>query len=393
MNKNRQNRGITLIALIITVIILLILVAVGVNIAINGDLIGIAEETANKTNNKVGHLQNRVDELGGDVLDSYEWANGQEKEANIEHDWQYVNAGTRVEVKCICEECKKTDPAGRIVQIGQEVEYSATVAYTTETEKYAKTVAYSEAEAYAKTVANAGAGSEKWVVLGIEDKNENGTNEGLLITTLEPITATVTIPQADKYNYSKAIDLMHAKCKELYGENARAMTIEDVNNVLGMNITGGMYLDVDGWFQRGPDTSPDELSYAWYILDGFDETLDSLDMWEAIQEQSIFYTPEYPEGTTDATKLGKIKVDGYIYARYEGDYIGSPKIPDDTSEIPKNLIFGEESSYEYSLACQGTYAEYCNLTPVIYFGIGCVWDGWAWSGGNTDRDFRQHNRY
>ena len=44
----KQNRGITLIALIITIVVMLILVAVSVNILIKSNLIGTAEKTVNK---------------------------------------------------------------------------------------------------------------------------------------------------------------------------------------------------------------------------------------------------------------------------------------------------------------------------------------------------------
>lgn len=44
----RKNKGITLIALIITIIVMLILVAVSVNILIKSNLIGTAEKTTNK---------------------------------------------------------------------------------------------------------------------------------------------------------------------------------------------------------------------------------------------------------------------------------------------------------------------------------------------------------
>lgn len=43
-----KNRGITLIALIITIVVMLILVAVSVNVIIKGNLIGIANKTVNK---------------------------------------------------------------------------------------------------------------------------------------------------------------------------------------------------------------------------------------------------------------------------------------------------------------------------------------------------------
>ena len=45
-----QNRGITLVALIITIVVMLILVAVSVNVVIKGNLIGTAEKTVEKYN-------------------------------------------------------------------------------------------------------------------------------------------------------------------------------------------------------------------------------------------------------------------------------------------------------------------------------------------------------
>ena len=61
----KKNKGITLIALIITIIILLILVGVSVNLLIKGDLFGSAEKAVNGTNAKVEEQQTRVDELMG----------------------------------------------------------------------------------------------------------------------------------------------------------------------------------------------------------------------------------------------------------------------------------------------------------------------------------------
>ena len=64
MNKGKE-RGITLIALIITIIIMLILAAVTVSVAVDGNLFGKAEEAADKTNRKVGELQKDIDHYTG----------------------------------------------------------------------------------------------------------------------------------------------------------------------------------------------------------------------------------------------------------------------------------------------------------------------------------------
>ena len=49
MSKEKMNKGITLIALIITIIVMMILVAVSVTVALNGGLFGTAKDAASKT--------------------------------------------------------------------------------------------------------------------------------------------------------------------------------------------------------------------------------------------------------------------------------------------------------------------------------------------------------
>ena len=65
----KKNKGITLIALIITIIVMLILVAVTIDVAIDGKLFDTAKDAVDKTNDKVGEQQDRVDELMGELDD------------------------------------------------------------------------------------------------------------------------------------------------------------------------------------------------------------------------------------------------------------------------------------------------------------------------------------
>ena len=64
---NFNEKGITIIALIITIILLLILVGVSINLAIKGDLFGSAEKAVSGTNDKTAQEQTRVDELMGEL--------------------------------------------------------------------------------------------------------------------------------------------------------------------------------------------------------------------------------------------------------------------------------------------------------------------------------------
>ena len=91
----RKNKGITLIALIITIIILLILVGVSLNLLIKGDLFGSAEEAVSRTNDKVAQQQTRVDELMGE-LDEVEREIEEKERQQEETEKQKNLPGTRV---------------------------------------------------------------------------------------------------------------------------------------------------------------------------------------------------------------------------------------------------------------------------------------------------------
>ena len=91
----KKNKGITLIALIITIIILLILVGVSINLAIKGDLFGSAEKAVNGTNAKVEEQQTAVDELMGE-LDEVEKEIEEQQRQQEEAEKQKNLPGTRV---------------------------------------------------------------------------------------------------------------------------------------------------------------------------------------------------------------------------------------------------------------------------------------------------------
>ena len=67
----RKNKGITLVALIITIVVMLILVAVSVNVIIKSNLLGIAEK-ATKKYNTVAEEESKTDsiEIDGKIYNS-----------------------------------------------------------------------------------------------------------------------------------------------------------------------------------------------------------------------------------------------------------------------------------------------------------------------------------
>ncbi len=112
----KRNKGITLIALIVTIIVMLILVAVGVNVMIKSNLIGAAEKAANGYKTAYEDEINLIEE-GENLIDDY--IGGVEKK----HNWQ------RTGDTITCAHCSLTYTIGQIVT--DEYEYTPGTGTTT----------------------------------------------------------------------------------------------------------------------------------------------------------------------------------------------------------------------------------------------------------------------
>ena len=374
-----KNKGITLIALIITIIILLILVGVSVNLLIKGDLFGSAEKAVNGTNAKVEEEQTRVDELMGKLEDV--------NAKNSRHNWQYTDS-TRAKIRCTCEKCKAFndgDSTGRTLSIGQEIMYTATGGtsslspeksggneYVTDLSILGNNVKVASLEtnknliiaelAPVQTTQTISADSDtRWVVFGYEDNDKDGLNEVLLLTTVHPTTNKIYFYGAAGYN--NAVEEINRMCKELYGTNARGMTIEDVNRALGYTPAGRMYYLNNKWNTTGNLTT---------------KLKDLGDMWTAItdyntnSEAGVFYDPSHPEGISDSgVALGEYLLDGYWYI--------TDDLSSNIADSAKAMIFGSnKTNYGYWLASHGVVAD----SNCAYFGPGHVNYGDAYSCGN-----------
>ena len=97
----KENKGITLIALIITIVVMLILVAVSVNIIINSNIIGQAEKaaegykTAYEQESNIGQVT-----IGGKTYNSIE--DYLPEQGPKGHNFQYTD-NSLAELKCDCE--------------------------------------------------------------------------------------------------------------------------------------------------------------------------------------------------------------------------------------------------------------------------------------------------
>ena len=234
-----------------------------------------------------------------------------------EHNWQYTD-NTLAQLKCTCSMCTKESSTGKIYSVGQEIP-----TYT------------------------GGPTGTKWVVFGAEDSDNNGTNESLLLTTLEPsVINKLTLEGIDGYN--NGIAKIEAECKKIYGNDVRAMKVEDVNRTLGYTPEGGMYYNYSQWYTTG----------------NFTTKIKNLGIWERIKADGT-YTPD---GTNTEQRLGEYVLDGYIYAINKANK-GIPNVPTTTSNIAKNLVFGPTTKlrYQYWLASRGISASYGTYDSSVTF--------------------------
>ena len=174
--------------------------------------------------------------------------------------------------------------------------------------------------------------------------------------------------------YNHAVDEINRMCKEIYGSDARGMTIKDVNNCLEYTPAGGMY----------------SLNGKWNETQNLITKLKDLgedygNMWTAITNYNtnntdgVFYDPSNPEGIKDnGAKLGEYNLDGYFYyLSDDGTYLVNDANASDTSHkittATKNLIFGDSKNYGYWLASRGVNAG----SDCAGFGLGTVGGGCA----------------
>ena len=333
----KKNKGITLIALIITIIILLILVGVSINLAIKGNLFGSAEKAVSGTNDKVAQEQTRVDELMGRLEDV--------NNKSSKHNWQYTDS-TRARIRCTCTRCKAFndgDSTGRTLSIGQQIG-------NTESKTGSTSITSAKSGYSSDQTLELDNEETKWVVFGYEDKDNDGLNEVLLLTTEHPTTNKIYFKGASAYN--NAVDEVNRMCKELYGTNARGITIEDVNRALGYTPAGGIYYLNNKWNTTGNLTT---------------KLKDLGDMWTAITDYNtnskagVFYDPSHPEGISDSgAVLGEYELNGYWYVidSTVDAPTGVPQVSSEISATAKAMIFGSsKTNYGYWLASRGVFAD------------------------------------
>ena len=205
----KNEKGITLIALVITIIVMLILVTVTIRVATNGKLFTHAANAVKGTRNSIAD-ENAIlnDNLDKSIEQIVAEATGEVYVREI-HNWQ--RSGDNF--TCTCDVCKEVNPAGRTLTIGQALSYTeggtGTSSISAEKSGIAQAKLDKEngkanmdwVDSFGSSQTITKGNSITWVVLGAEDKNNNGTNETLLLTTENPTTDKITLYGAAGYNY------------------------------------------------------------------------------------------------------------------------------------------------------------------------------------------------
>ena len=332
-----NNRGITLIALVITIIVMLILVGVTISMAVNGGLFDYAGKAAGDTNNAIKAEQQlanggiEVDGIWYDSIDDY--LKGKPATTTI-HNW------TRNGDTFTCSHCNVE------YEMGDVVAYTATGTTTLYVERLGL-----DPKNYGGSELKLSSQNTTWIVLGIEDSNGDGTNETLLITSAGPVGALVDggeiakLPIQGAAAYNNGPSEINRMCEELYSNSeygtARGMTIEDVNEALNYTPLGGYYQD----------------GSTVYTTENYTTKLKDLPIFNSLKAGGT-YTPD---GANTETALGEYELNGYSY-----------DIASKVTTVEKNVIFGADEKYTYWLASSSVVAsaDYAAFGPgLVYFGF------------------------
>ena len=363
-NLKGTERGITLVALVITIIILIILATVAINFAFgNNGLITQAEKARDMASNATI----AEEEAMNSMMDEISNITGNEEASGAKTLVQAFNDG---EIK-----------AGDYVNYTPEPHDPVTVG-ASETGNIGQS-----GEGIDRTYSQSA--STTWRVLGLSEDRQH-----LLLTSgspirkdeIEPMLLTNEVEIRQPYltlkSYTAAVNGVTVlnKISNLYhnstlADETRSMTIKDIENVLGgVTVTYPTEGNPDtGTVTLNADSSHTNIgrttSYASYTYKSGDYTLTNP-----------------PQSATAGTKVNG---DAYMLPY---DYEGYQSLGIDIDRRTYDMLFADTTedgnwAKSYWLASSGVYAD----SDLAYFGLGAVYDGIVSSGGNffaSDGDWR-----
>ncbi len=243
MRKKLEAKGITLIALIITIIVMLILVAVTVSVALNGGLIGKAQEAKTKT--EKAQIQERdlltgrikIGDTWYDSLDEYLKNNPSENQSDETSDVQGVEIGGTAEWEQDDEGNIKYKGQSSGLKIGDFVDYGEFVKISNNGNEEDISELYGDLEKYAgvrgdysKTAYPITKEDLKWRVLDIKDGK---------IRLISSNSARSVVCLEDYNGYNNGVYLIDKMCRVLYSTDigiSQNLKIEDVQNLMDLSV-------------------------------------------------------------------------------------------------------------------------------------------------------------
>ena len=389
--KGNTQRGITLVALVITIIVLLILAMVSIKIAIDGGLTQKAKDAVNT------HNVSSDKETIGLAYSTYQIAKIQDKDYTMQEalDEQKANA-TATDIEngwLITFEGKEDSPYtlkkdGTIIEGEEQVELledSLAKAYADGKLKLGDEVAYTPASGHSYTSekwgssdtgsghdidqilstddyeTSSGSKSTKWKVIGVNTKT--GT---VNLISAEPLKIKKSSGNSDTYRiygkegYNNGVNELNKMCSVFGHGNgatgARSVNVEDLDKVLNYNKKDFVYTDEDDSakynYKYGWTTTYYGKRTTWTPKNTYEiKDTNKLDKNGDYQREGSYATFTDINGNV-ATDENPITITSNIYMYTKDQF--SDKIESNTL----NTIFGDNDQFRFWLASRNVDGYY-----------------------------------
>ena len=398
--KGNTQRGITLVALVITIIVLLILAMVSIKIAIDGGLTQKAKDAVNT------HNVSSDKETIGLAYSTYQIAKIQDKDYTMQEalDEQKANA-TATDIEngwLITFEGKEDSPYtlkkdGTIIEGEEQVELledSLAKAYADGKLKLGDEVAYTPASGHSYTSekwgssdtgsghdidqilstddyeTSSGSKSTKWKVIGVNTKT--GT---VNLISAEPLKIKKSSGNSDTYRiygkegYNNGVNELNKMCSVFGHGNgatgARSVNVEDLDKVLNYNKKDFVYTDEDDSakynYKYGWTTTYYGKRTTWTPKNTYEiKDTNKLDKNGDYQREGSYATFTDINGNV-ATDENPITITSNIYMYTKDQF--SDKIESNTL----NTIFGDNDQFRFWLASRIVIGYYDDAVWGLFF--------------------------
>ena len=313
MKNRRKDKGITLIALIITIIILIILATISIG-ALTGDNGIIDQAHTAKENTEISSWEEQIDLA---IIDAENRHRDPKLDDVIE---ELKNKGVITNNEQVKEngDIETNEPTyiitGKLddyishipqgLEIGSEVKYSPKGSYNWDADYY-----YSGSSTVSDVALNTGDANYEitsWQVLDIDKENE--------IVKLIPTKATKgTVPLGGAQGYNNAVKLLNDACSNLYGYggkkegiSARSINIEDIEYYMTDEALEDVhnYANSDSGIKYGEQVGSPYTSYKSYPLIYSQEKNSVID---GSKKENGLEMSEQSEFITDAESTGDVR--------------------------------------------------------------------------------------